>query len=91
MVGRAPPEISGMEVGDGGCTSRLDDAEEASAVLPALEVEESMLEVVLLGFDETKAALAPNPAQSKPVFAMKFDRRPTNHILIKVQDSIYIF
>lgn len=48
-----------MEVGDVTCGSGLDGGEEASAVLSALKAEETVLEIVLPGFDETNATLLP--------------------------------
>lgn len=87
---KAPPDISGIEVGDGDSCTPRDVFEEASAVLSALEVAESMLKVALSCFEDTGAALAPKPAQDKLSFTMILERRLTNPILIKVQDSVYI-
>ena len=90
-VDEASPEISGIEVGRGDSRTRLDVVEKASAVLSALEVEKTMLEVALSCFDDTGGALTPKPAQDKLGFIMIFGRRLTNPILIKVEDSVHIF
>ena len=91
-VDRSLLEVSPVEVTDDDCGGELDGVEEGIAVISTLETEEDLvLEAVGLGFEDIGESLAPKPAPSKPRFNVSTGWRPTNHVLVKIQDCVYVF